>query len=209
MMKDLLITLLTAMGIFLAGFLLLLLLVPIHLQAVGRLKDEMAYGWLKVSWGWNFLAVQLSSWRKIKISLLGFSFRQRSLPQRAVRETSTKPQQKKKTRDRIHLASVFNHRKAIFRIIGRLLHTLRLRFKIDGTVGFRNPVHFIVARKLLTRFDHLAPWLSLNIQHPDANEVISLEAKLQIRAWPIHLIAVSIGLLLGDKEVRQALQVMF
>jgi hypothetical protein len=214
---SIVLTILAVLGIVLGSLLALLLLVPVHLRAAGVLSADDLWGQAIGRWGWGAIHLCADTDDGVVFRLFGFRIDWRPSPddekkRRKKDERQEKKQNKKqKRRDEGQpgqARAVWRSRRALLRMVGRLLGTLHLRLWVEGVIGLGEPDRTVALDQCLQQIDaRTGPGLDLDIWCDFHEPMVDLEAVFTARVWLIETLVGAIGLLL-QRETRTAIRAL-
>jgi hypothetical protein len=187
-------------GVVLGSLLLLLVLVPLHARAAGRVTLSGWSGWAELRWGFGLLKVRLDRERGAGLYLVGLRiYRLRRRPQRP-----KKPREKKQGAGfGENLRWFLRHRATLIRLVRRLLRALHLRARLEGVAGLGDPTDTALLFQGIWALKGRR--LELRITPDWLDENLALQGTARSWVWPAELLGVLLGAYLR-KETRTALR---
>jgi hypothetical protein len=173
----------------LAGVVSLVLLVvalPFHARAKGAVDGFSAEGQVRLSFAWIVLAVRITR-ERATLHLFGlrlWTFR----PGRDDEDAPTPERdRKRKKKSRTSLRGLWGHRHTAWRLLGRVLRTLRLRIDVQGVVGLGDPADTASLFQALWALEGAIPAVRMDVAPDWLDETIQLEGEARARLWLAHL----------------------
>jgi len=201
---DVLLNGLMWLGIVLGGLLLLVLLVPVHVRAWGRVDGESADGRVRVRWGGGVVAFHASP--------AGLELRMLGLRVSRLRGGGSRPRRPKREREeheedgrRRGPRWAWRHRRALMRAMLRVLAALHPRGRVSGVIGLGDPGDMAALFALLSRAEERWRRLELDVACDWTEEVLDLEGTVRAFVWPVELAIVLLVVRLRP-DVRRALR---
>jgi hypothetical protein len=190
----------------LLGLLLLVALVPFQAQGSASIHQASLMGAAGVEWGGGLVALRISSERGLAFRLLGVS-----IPWKRSRRDEAREEQRRKKRGREpgkrgRPRTALSHGRALLGMVARLARALRLRLRVNGTVGTGDPADTALLAGLAQLVERV-PGLELDLGWEWLDEQLDLDAEGSARIWIAQLLWVAAALLLV-RENRAALRAM-
>jgi hypothetical protein len=185
---TLLLSILAWLGIVLAGLLLLILFMPIKLEAVGSIKALGVSGRVCVRWAFGFLSCMAASGQRVQVRLLGFpihSFKPGSDDEKS-EEKKQKKKQKKQKKAKKGLGFFVRHRKALIGMFLRVLKAFHLRGQLSGVVGLGDPAVMAWLHVVGLQVPLHHKGFVWDVQPDYLEEVLDLQGSGQALFWPVQ-----------------------
>jgi hypothetical protein len=183
--------------------LLVLLIVPIHVRAEGGIHGMSLSGKAAIRWGWGLVSVRMAPGSGFTLHVLGiriWTFTGSDEPE------PEKPEEpKKKGRKGPGLRWFLEYRRHAWKLLKRLLDTLRLRLRVTGELGLGDPADTALLAALLGELERSQELVELEVQPDWLDETIELDGDLGARIWPIHIGLILLGALLR-KDTRRMMR---
>ena len=96
------------------------------------------------------------------------------------------------------------HWRAFIDMGRRFARVMRLRVRVEGTIGLEDPADTVMFFALLRYLDSLSTRCELALERDYFDATLELDARIDVRVWPPRLALVGLGLLL-NRETRRAL----
>jgi hypothetical protein len=196
----------------LGGLLLLLVLVPVHARAVGRVRLEgdggdRLEGAFRVAWGGGLLGLTGSLEEGLWLRLLGLRLARlrpgKGGPRRPERGQPRRAAPEKDRRGGRGASWFWRHRAALLRAGRRLLRTLHLEGRLRGVLGLDDPADLAPLHGLLQALSACGLVIEVECDYLEAR--LDLEGELRLQAWPAETLFVGLVQLLRP-ELRAALR---
>lgn len=206
--------LLGVLGLALA-VLLLAVSLPLHLQASGAVAADALRGALGARWAWGLLALRWASDRRAgrpTLHLLGlrvWTFRWRRAPTEkdaAKRKQHQEKRHEKKRASAAHRAErrrardnrgwIWRHRGTLWDLLRRLARSLRLRLRIQGTLGTGDPADTAALWSLGSALPAGGEAVRLEVEPDWLDTRLELQGCAGARLWGLSLVALALGALL-------------
>ena len=207
---SILLAVLLWIAVVLAGLLLLVLLVPLSVRAHGGVHGERAGGRLDVRWGGGVIRVTAGTEEIGRVRVLGLPLfrvgggRRREKP-RPERKKDERRKEKGSQR-RMRLGEAWGHRRTLWMAGRRMLGTLHLRGRIEGTVGLADPSDTAILHGLLATVGG-GRRLAVDVDCDWMDETLELDGTLRGFVWPPQAAVVLLVLWLR-RDVRRALRAL-
>jgi hypothetical protein len=201
------------LGIILA-LVLILLLVPIEVYAAGWVSGLSAAGEASVRWGFGFISGRVSTAGGLELRFIGLRIYRATwtelLARTRTKSDSRKQKQKKEkkpTGKKKHSLSNFSVRRMrkLLEIALRVLHSIRLRGWIAGTIGLDDPSDTAFVAQALSRVNGHRGEFTIEIVPSWTDEVLDIQGEVRVGFWLIRTLLVCIWILL-DRDAREALR---
>ena len=196
-------------GIGLGSILGLLLFVPLHLRAEGRIEGLSGSGRVRARWGWFVLIFDLASGSGARLRLFGLTlsrFKGRAQPSRA---SGQKKKKKEKKKEKKKPGGGFGHfwrkRKTLLRLALRILATLHPRGRLQGVVGLDDPADTAWLDLALWQLRGRWQTFEVDVSCDFTDEALELDGEFKAWIWPIQVLFVGLLLML-NKRNRRALR---
>jgi hypothetical protein len=191
----------------LGGLLLVLLLVPVHARAGGRVRLEgdegdRLEGAFRVAWGGGLLAFTGSLEEGLWLRVLGLRLKRLRPAKDEPHERQEHAPPKKRGGGRGG-SWLWRHRAALLRAGRRLLRTLHLEGQLCGVVGLDDPADLAPVHGLLQALAACGLVADVECDYLEAR--LDLAGELRLRAWPAETLAVGLAQL-WRPELRAALR---
>ena len=187
------------------GGLVVVLLLPVSLQATGTAGDDVLWGAAELRWGYHIAVVRLGPDGGGRFYLCGIPV---SLVSR--RRKDKKARKKQKTRrkhgDAPRWRHLGRHRRVLVRMAIRGLRAFHPRLHIRGTVGLGDPARTAV---MLTSVRHIERRVGARIELDIRDDFLERTTHLfgRARAWLLPAEAVLIlGVWIVQPDTRRALR---
>ncbi len=197
---EILFTILIALVWVTGALALAVLLLPLHVRAIGEMEGFVVDGVLEALWSWGLFKVCQTPENGLECFLLGFRV-YRSSGKKKVRDERPK----KAGKDRSQMVPVFlEHRKTILGIMGKFLEAIGLRARIQGSMGLDSPDRTALLAQILSWVSPELLGVEVDIVPDYLNRAVDLEGTVRASIWPVYLLAVTAGLLF-KRDTRQLL----
>ena len=203
---SILLAILMWIGIVVAGLVLLVLFVPVHVRAWGRVDDESADGRVRARWGGGIVSFH--------VSRAGFELRVLGLRVARFRAAGTSAQRRKERPEREREEGrksgrgagwAWRNRRTFLRAGLRVLAALHPRGWVRGTIGLGDPMDMAALFALLEQGRNRWRRLELDVACDWTEEVLDLEGAVRAILWPVELGVVLLVVRLRS-DVRRALR---
>ena len=201
---TLLSSMLLGIGILLAGIVLSLIVIPIHIVAEAELDDFDANGVVELWWCWGLVGLRLLPSAEAEVTLLGRIVHRRSLK---ASKSGERKEKKKKKRQRADPKVFFEHRETVLHILKRFTTALEPDAVIWGHIGLGSPDHTAYLNFILRELAAAAPRIQLDIAPNYVDQSILIRGVLRVFVWPAQLIGVAVELI-ARRETRQLIQAL-
>jgi hypothetical protein len=201
---DVLLAVLLWLGIVLGGLLLVVLLVPVHVRAWGRVDDESADGRVRVRWGGGIVSFHASP-AGLELRVLGLRVSRLRGAGAAGRRPKRKREEHEEEGGGRGPGWAWRHRRALLRAVSRLLAALHPRGRVSGVLGLGDPADMAALFALLSQAQQRWRRLELDVACDWTEEVIDLEGAVRAVVWPVELAIVLLVVRLRP-DVRRALR---
>jgi len=185
----------------LGALVLLLLVIPIHVRAVGVVDDLHVAGRVRIRWAWGLISVHLRPKEGATLRVVGlkvWTFRGGGPKD----EPEDEP---KKNRAQGWLQWLRRHHQTILPLVKRLVRTLRLKIRLRGEVGLGDPAGTALVNRLVHEVSRAVPSVGLAVEPAWLEERIQLDGALQARIWLAHMGLVLVAGL-AHRETRQMIR---
>lgn len=201
---DLALTILAWIGIVLGALLGLVLLVPLHARAGGRLSGLRGTGRVRASWGWFALVLRAGPGEGVRIRLFG-------IPVWRYKGRSHEPDdeagagEKAERKPGPSAGQLWRNRRVLWSALLRLVGTLHLRGRLAGRVGLDDPADTAMVDLFLGQLRQRVRAVDWRVQCDYVDEVLELEGQVRMWIWPVQVVWVALVTWL-DRDVRRALR---
>ena len=191
----------------LLGMLFLLVALPFHLRAQGRVGEAGVDGEVRGSWAWYALYIKLSP-AGLRLYILGiriWTFRlgdEDKAPDKKKKDPEPEDKEKK---PRKKMGWLWTHRQTLKRLMGKLVRSFRLRLRVQGVVGLGDPAETSMAQQLWSAADRISPAIDIDIEPEWLDEELELDGEFRARLWLLHLGLIALGSLFR-KDTRMMLR---
>jgi hypothetical protein len=191
------------------GLVLVLLLVPFHARASGRVRlqgdqDDVLDGRFRLAWGAGFLSLNGSPAHGILVRVLGIRLA-RLGPGAGPKAQEKRATRKKKRPDRPGRGAgwFWRHRQVLLGAGMRILRTLHLRGELRGAIGLEDPADMAIVHGLLDLAARAGLGVAVECDYLEPR--LDLAGELGLRFWPAETLVVAVGQWLRP-ELRAALK---
>ena len=216
--------LLVGLAYILAGLLALLgvlVVVPLEVRVAGAVAEESLEGRVVGRWGWGLIGVRATSAGGAGLYLVGVRIWRFSLsrtPQEREKRRQEKRAKRESKREKrraeagerasraARLGWVKAHRRWLWRVGVRAVSALRLRLRVQGTLGLDDPADTFTLFELLGELGRL-PGVELDLQRDYLDESLELDVELSGRVWLLAWVGVGLSMLVKP-ETWRALRAM-
>lgn len=191
------------LGLVAAG-LLVLLVVPAHIEARGYIEGADAAGRAQARWGWWVFVLRVDSATGLTIRVFGIRvWRWRP---GAGRDDGDDDATTSWWRERGRRAGgglqALRHRRGLWRLLRRIVGAFPVTGHLVGTIGLRDPADTAALFVVVDRLDPEARFIHVD---PDwIDDTFELDGALRLRIWPAHVLAAALYAVIADGEVRRA-----
>ena len=197
LLLTILLWILAVVGIILA----VVLLVPVHIRARGRVQGLSVSGWARARWGFGFISIKADPQTGVALYWLGlrvWRFKMKG-------HEEPKPEKKKKEKAGRGSGWFWRNRRMLFWMAGRMYRTLHLKGRIAGTVGLGDPADMAYLWMLLWQLEGRVPGLELSVECDWQDEALELDGDVRAWVWPLQVLLVAAFTFLR-RDVRRALR---
>jgi hypothetical protein len=168
--------------------LLLVVLMPIGVRAVGAVEPWTAAGLVDVRWAWGFVGVRVTQDKVTHLRFLGLRIARiegddEKKKEKKARKKARKKEKPKKERKR-GIRWAWSNQALVF----RLLRALHFRGWIRGTVGLGDPADTAQLANLARLAPLRLPGFDTRLHWNYVDEALALEGAVQVRIWPAELV---------------------
>lgn len=188
------------------GVMLLVLLIPIHLQAVGAVDEDRLEGRALARWGWWLLTLRADPAVGIDARLCGLRVWR-------YHRRSEEPKKKKKVKERTGWwqrkeagARAWRNRDGLSRVASTALRAMPLSGTVHATIGLSDPAD---TGALFGLLDQLAQWseaIELDLEPNWIDETLELDGAIGVRLWPVQVLLALVWLLIRDGQARRGVR---
>ncbi|MBI5498858.1 MAG: hypothetical protein HY907_01335 [Deltaproteobacteria bacterium] len=193
------------LAVVLGGVLLLALLVPVSVRACGGVRGESANGVVDARWGGGVVRLTIGSGEEGRVRVFGLPLfrvkgKSRAEGKRKGRNHRWTPMD---TDGKGKPGAAWAHRRTLWMAMRRLLRTLHLRGRIEGTVGLDDPADTAVLYGMLATVDGGSERFVVAVDCDWVDETLELEGTVRGMLWPLQVVAVGLALWVR-RDVRRA-----
>ncbi len=185
------------------GLVLLLLVVPLHLQADGFVGEDDLEGRVLARWGWWVLTFRADSGTGVDARVFGLRvWRYERRPDKPKREKKKKDKPKKTRRQKAEKGGRFwQNRQAMARFASTLLRAIPVR-----GVGLDDPADTAALFGVLDRLGDWSEAIELDVEPNWIDETVEVGGAISVRLWPAHVLLALLWLLISDGETRRGVR---
>lgn len=217
-MLALTLTILAWIGIVIGVVLLLVLIMPVHAQAAGRIGEDELDASARLGWGWGLFALRWSTASGAALYLLGLrvvrvqhdASKKDAKRARKAEKKRKKDERKKKRKDKKKskrgLGWLVEHRHTLLGLAGRLMRALGIRGRLWMRLGLDNPANTAALVQLLILLDRVVPGLELWVEPEYLEETLEADGNVEMRVWLLELMGIALARLLFDRRTRALLK---
>ncbi|MBI5491096.1 MAG: DUF2953 domain-containing protein [Deltaproteobacteria bacterium] len=197
------------LAVVLGTVLLVALLVPVSVRARGGVHGESTDGVVDARWGGGIVRLTIGSGEEGQVRVLGLPFfRVKGKPHPENKdEKDEKAKEKEPGERRRKPGAAWGHRRTLWMAMRRLLRTLHLRGRIEGTVGLADPADTGILCGLLSTVGGGSERFVVAVDCDWTDETLELDGTVRGLLWPLQVVAVGLALWVR-RDVRRALRAM-
>lgn len=197
-------------GVALLGLALLLLAMPLHLEAQGAVGEDHLEGRVQARWGWLLLRLRADAVTGVDLRVLGLRVWRlrswkRSRDDNDDDDDDRPDEPRRRGRRGPSTRQIWPHRKGLARLVRAVLSAIPVRGHLFGTIGLSDPADTAMVFGIIDGIAERSHAIDVDIGPDWVDETVDLDGAIGVRLWPAHVLMALGWQLIRDGQSRRGL----